>query len=233
MLAMPQFLNDFGVYNPKTNSFDLPSTWQSAGSGPPIAGLAVGAVIAGMVGNHLGRLKTFRLSSVISIVGILIQCTSVGSYWQIMIGRIINSLALGILANTVPAYLAEVSPLSIRGTLVNCYQFSISIGAILVNTANWGMYQRTDQWAYRLVLILQLTVPVMFVIGSFFVPESPRWLIGKDRRADAGNSLRTLRTDTSPEVVDQEIQLIMAAEEENKSQFDRSWVECFRYVFLS
>ena len=230
---MPQFLNDFGVYNPKTNSFDLPSTWQSAGSGPPIAGLAVGAVIAGMVGNHLGRLKAFRLSSVISIAGILIQCTSVGSYWQIMIGRIINSLALGILANTVPAYLAEVSPLSIRGTLVNCYQFSISIGAILVNTANWGMYQRTDQWAYRLVLILQLTVPIIFVIGSFFVPESPRWLIGKNRRADAGNSLRTLRTDTSPEVVDQEIQLIMAAEEENKSQFDRSWVECFRYVFLS
>ncbi|KAL4738267.1 general substrate transporter [Aspergillus similis] len=228
MLDIAQFLRDFGVYNAETDAYSIPSSWQSAGSGAPVAGLAVGSLISGAVGKRLGRIKTFRLSAVISVVGIVIQSTAMHSYWQVMVGRIINTLALGILANTVPAYLAEISPLAIRGTLVNCYQFSVSVGAILVTAMNWGMYERTDQWAYRLVFIIQIVVPVVYIVGSFLIPESPRWLIGQGQEAEAKKVLALLRTNTSPEVIALEIQLILDAEEVNKAQFNSSWAECIR-----
>lgn len=228
VLGLEQFARDFGVYDSSSDSYSIPSTWQSVGSGPPIAGLAMGAMLTGFVGNKIGRLWTFRVSSVLSIVGIIVQATSMNSYWQIVVGRIINSMALGILSNTIPAYLAEVSPLSIRGGLVNFYQFSIAVGALLVNTCTWGMQYRKDQWAYRLTIIVQIICPVIFLPWSFFIPESPRWLIGKGRGAEAEKSLAYLRSTTSREVIQQETQLIAAAEEDNKRQFGHSWIECLK-----
>lgn len=227
MLGIEQFIDDFGVYDSQADAYIIPSTWQSAGSTPPVAGLAVGALIAGFVGNRLGRLNTFRVASAISIVGILIQVTSISSYWQLTVGRIVNSLALGIIANTIPAYLAEVSPLSVRGTIVNCYQFSIGIGALIASIANWGMYLRTDQWSYRLVLLLQFVVPIMFIPGSCFIVESPRWLLGKGRDEEAMRALEYLRTGVSRELLEQEVQMILAAEEENQAHFSSSWKACF------
>ncbi|OQE14752.1 hypothetical protein PENSTE_c033G09459 [Penicillium steckii] len=228
MLDIAQFLKDFGVYNAETDSYYLPSSWQSVGSGPPMAGLAVGSLLAGAVGKRLGRIKTFRLASVISVVGIVIQSTAMHSYWQVTVGRIVTTLALGILANAIPAYLAEISPLSIRGTLINCYQFFVSVGAILVTTINWAMYQRTDQWAYRLVFVIQVVVPAFYIVGSYFVPESPRWLIGRGRIAEAERELQTLRKSSRSEMISHEIQMIMEAEEENQRQFNSSWIECIR-----
>ncbi|KAJ6003491.1 Major facilitator superfamily domain general substrate transporter [Penicillium sp. IBT 35674x] len=228
MLDINQFLKDFGVYDAKAQSYYLPSTWKSVGSGLPVAGLAIGSLLSSAIGIRLGRIRTFRIASVISAVGIIIQSTAIHSYWQIMVGRIVNTLALGILANAIPTYLAEISPLSIRGTLINCYQFSVSVGAVLVTTMNWGMHLRTDQWAYRLVLLIQILVPIFYIIGSFFVPESPRWLIGNGQFADAEKELRLLRKDTSTQVIEREVQLIIAAEEDNKRQFSGSWMECIR-----
>ncbi|GKT41341.1 high-affinity fructose transporter ght6 [Colletotrichum spaethianum] len=142
ILGMKEFEKAFGVFDSETNSWAMPSTWQSIGSAPPTAGLAIGALISGFVGSKFGRLNTFRGSSIVSIVGILIQSATIDSYWQIVAGQIINSMALGVLANPIPAYLAEVAPLSIRGTLVNCYHFIIGVGAVLINTCKWSMHER-------------------------------------------------------------------------------------------
>jgi SP family sugar:H+ symporter-like MFS transporter len=232
MLGMSQFQKDFGVFNPETAKWAIPSTWQSVGSGPPTAGVAVGCLIAGAVGNWLGRLNTFRLASTISILGVLIEATAISSYWQIVAGRIIVGLSLGILANVTPAYLAEVAPLSIRGTIINAYQFSIGAGAVLVNTANWGMHGRTDQWAYRLSILSQFLIPTILIPYSFFVPESPRWLIGKGRTDEALKALVHLRTNTSREVIEQEAQLMAAQENENKQTFGGTWADCFKWVLM-
>lgn len=193
-----------------------------------MAGLAFGALLSGFIGNRFGRIRTFQMASCISIVGIVIQSTAMTSYWQVVAGRVVNSAALGTIANAIPTYLAEIAPLAIRGLLVNCYQFSISVGAVLVYTTNWGMHNRTDQWAYRLVFIMQLIIPVIFVTGSLFIPESPRWLIGKGRDAEAKKVLGILRTGTPQELIEHEVQLLSAAEEENRTQFKTSWMECFK-----
>lgn len=123
MLGLTKFKEDFGVYDEDLGEYKLPTSWESAGTGPPIAGLAIGALLSGFVGSRIGRIRSFQLATIIAIVGITIQCTAISSYWQITVGRVITSTALGIMANTVPAYQAECAPSKIRGTLVNCCEY--------------------------------------------------------------------------------------------------------------
>lgn len=225
---MSQFAKDFGVFDSKQGEYIIPSSWQSAGSGLPIAGLAFGALIAGLVGGKLGRVRTFQVSTVLSLAAIIIQATAVSSYWQVVVGRTVNSIALGILANLVPAYQAECAPPAVRGTLVNFYQFSLAVGAVLVNTANWGMHERTDQWAYRTVIILQFIVPLVLGLGSFFVPESPRWLARQGRDSEVLKVLLMLRKGDA-ESCQQEQNALCAAVESMDAHHEGSWLECFRY----
>ncbi|KAL4963270.1 sugar porter family MFS transporter [Aspergillus stella-maris] len=228
-LGMAQFARDFGVLNESTGEYYIPSTWQSAATGTPTAGLALGAIVSGFIGNRLGRVKTFFVSAVIGVVGILIQACSFGSYWQFMVGRIVNAVSLGIVCNVVPAYQSECAPYKIRGSLINTYQFSLLVGGTLVHTANWGLHERTDQWAYRAVVILQFIVPIILLIGSFILPESPRWLVGKGRRDDAAKVLHLLRKGTPHNVIEREADLLMLAEEEQASLHGSvSWIDTIR-----
>lgn len=227
---MDQFAKDFGIHHESSDSYSIPSSWKSAGSGLPTAGLAVGSMLSGILGRRLGRIRALQVSYVAAVIRIIIQSAAMHSFWQLTIGRLITSIALGILANTDPVYLAEVSPISIRGTLVNFYQFSIGVGAVLVGTCNWGLYERTDQWAYRIVIILQALLPCIFLPGSFFIPESPRWLLGKGRLDEARAELKRLRPKTDQHLIDQEIDLIAAAEEENNSQLQPLSLISFHFL---
>lgn len=97
LLGMSQFHTDFGVFNEATGAWEIPATWQSVGSGTPTAGIAIGALLAGHIGNRWGRIKALWVAAGIGIVGILIQATSTHSYWQLIVGRVVNALSMGII----------------------------------------------------------------------------------------------------------------------------------------
>lgn len=80
-----------------------------------------------------------------------------------------------------------------------------------------------------MVIILQFIVPLVLGGFSFVLPESPRWLIGRGRDSEANKVLTFLRRGTPQEVIDQECQLLSAAEEENRKHFkSNSWMACFQ-----
>ena len=106
LLGMSQFQKDFGRIDPLTNSYSIPAVWQSVGSGTPTAGIAVGTLIASFLGNRFGRIKALWFAAGLAIVGILIQSTAgVGltasggekAYWQLVGGRIVNALSMGVI----------------------------------------------------------------------------------------------------------------------------------------
>lgn len=97
LLGMAQFQKDFGVFDADTQAWTIPATWQSVGSGTPTAGIACGTLIAGYIGNKWGRIKAFWVAAGIGLVGILIQATSMHSFWQLVVGRIVNALSMGII----------------------------------------------------------------------------------------------------------------------------------------
>ena len=86
---------------------------------------------------------------VIAIVGMVIQCV-VLNYWVLTVGRLINAFSMGIEANCVPMYMAELAPPAIRGGLVNFYQSWLYVGALLAAATVYGSSQTlTGTWSYR------------------------------------------------------------------------------------
>jgi SP family sugar:H+ symporter-like MFS transporter len=94
---MDAFKKDLGAFDETTGTYAVPATWLSTGSGTPQAGLALGCLLAGTIGRRVGRVKSFYLAAAISIVGVLIQATTMRSYWQLMAGRVVNSVSMGII----------------------------------------------------------------------------------------------------------------------------------------
>ncbi|CAK3868345.1 Major facilitator superfamily domain, general substrate transporter [Lecanosticta acicola] len=237
LLGLAQFQKDFGVYDASTQSWIIPTVWQSVGSGTPTAGIAVGTLIAGWLGNRFGRIKAFWVAAGIALVGILVQSTAgVGEgrggergYWQLIVGRIVNALSMGIICNIIPIYQSEVAPAKLRGSFVNSYQFMLLFGGLFAVIVNWALSERTDQWAYRVILIVQLVIPTIMVVGGFILPESPRWLISKGRDEEAVRVLKFLRRGTADAVVEKEVQLIARSVEEQRFVLTRTgWIDCFR-----
>ncbi|KAK7943701.1 uncharacterized protein PG986_012814 [Apiospora aurea] len=227
-LGMQQFAKDFGVLNTTTGTYSIPTSWQSAGSGAPMAGIALGCLFSGFVGHKYGRIKTFLLAAAIAVVGILVQVTAIGKFWQLMAGRIINSVSMGLVCNVVPTYQSEVAPAKIRGSLINIYQFWQLVGATMAAVSNWGFKDRTDQWAYRVTIILQFIIPAVLIFGRIFLPESPRWLIGQQRNEEARKVLHFLRRGTPEALIDEELQLLVAAEEQDRELYAHSsWADTF------
>ena len=83
-------------------------------------------------------------------------------------------------------YIAEISPAHLRGMLGAMNQLAVTIGIILAYLAGYFFY-----WDW-LALLGCIPSALMFVI-MFWMPESPRWYLGKNRRSDALKSLLWLR----------------------------------------
>jgi MFS transporter, SP family, galactose:H+ symporter len=161
-------------------------------------GAALGAAGAGWMSATLGRKRSLILGALLFVAGSLL-CGFAWSPTTLIMARVVLGLAIGIASFTAPLYLAEVAPENIRGAMVSLYQLMITIGifvAFLSDTA----FSYSGNWRWMLGVI---AVPgVLFLMGVFFLPDSPRWLLMRARKAEALGVLLRLRGD--PQVVARE-----------------------------
>jgi MFS family permease len=100
----------------------------------------------------------------------------------------------------VPLYQAEISPPKSRGRLVGSHGFLIVVGYGVAGWTGYGSYYETNpeiQW--RLPLALQIAAPLIMLLGSWWIPESPRWLLQRHQTEKAMHILSGLHY--SPEDV--------------------------------
>ena len=161
-------------------------------------GAALGAAAAGWLSGHLGRKRSLILGAVLFVTGSLL-CGFAWSPATLIFGRVVLGLAIGIASFTAPLYLAEVAPEYIRGAMVSLYQLMITIG-IFVAFLSDTVFSYSGAWRSMLGVI---AIPgVLFLLGLFGLPESPRWLLMRGREQEGLDVLRRLRGD--PAVVSRE-----------------------------
>jgi len=169
-------------------------------------GAAIGALGAGWMSSALGRKRSLILAATLFVAGSLLS----GWAWSpaTLIGaRFVLGLAIGVATFTAPLYLAEVAPVRIRGAMISTYQLMITIG-ILVAFLSDTAFSYSGNWRWMLGVI---AIPgALFLLGVLLLPDSPRWLMMRGRRAEAVVVLTRLRGDAAvvvSEVADIEEQL--------------------------
>ena len=167
----------------------------------------VGALLSGVLARYLGRKKSLVLAGFIFTVGSALSA-SLPPYYLFLACRFFLGFAVGVASFISPLYLSESAPASIRGSMGTLFQLMVTIGIFLISVTNVYIASLIPQG--RMALLFMFLVIALFallmLIGSLILPESPRWLMLKGRRAQAIKVIK--RTVMTQEEVDEEIDQI-------------------------
>jgi sugar porter (SP) family MFS transporter len=153
-----------------------------------LIGCFLGALSAG-ISDFLGRKKTVFITLVVFFISI--NClSSAHSLLLLLIGRVLVGFAIGLSSVTVPLYLAEIAPPESRGKFVSMNQLFITIGILV---AFWMAYLYSDSADWRDMFAISYIPAVIQLLGLFFIPETPSWLMSQGKSKAAEKVLRRLR----------------------------------------
>jgi sugar porter (SP) family MFS transporter len=105
--------------------------------------------------------------------------------WSFIIARFIGGLGVGISTVAAPLYIAEIAPPKHRGRLAGMFQFNIVFGILVAFLSN-ALLTGIGENAWRWMLGIEAFPAVLYTVLCFFIPESPRWLLGRRRDREAG-----------------------------------------------
>jgi sugar porter (SP) family MFS transporter len=153
-------------------------------------------LLAGPISDRIGRKK------VLTFAAILYAISAIGSalapdFISLVIARMIGGLGVGASLIIAPMYIAEISPANLRGRMVSFNQLNIVIGISLAFFTNYMILQwgksdaglalalKFKDYNWRWMLGLETLPAILYFFGLFMVPRSPRWLLMKNRKAEA------------------------------------------------
>ncbi|KAF6209248.1 hypothetical protein GE061_014993 [Apolygus lucorum] len=148
-------------------------------------GALIGAFPAGSLADMLGRKMAILVLSAPLLLswGIIFFA---GSAMMLFAARLIGGIGLGAICTIVPMYIAEIAEDSVRGTLCSFFQLMLCAGILYTYSIGAGA-------TYYQIAAACSVLPVVFIVLFFRAPETPVFLLKKDRRAQAEKSLRALR----------------------------------------
>ncbi|TVY42649.1 Maltose permease [Lachnellula subtilissima] len=228
LYATPAFQKDFGIlFN---GGYIITASWQTAlGMGNPL-GQIVGALLAGYPLEWYGRKKTFGVS-VIGTSAFIFNQFFARSLPVLLVGELIGGLILGMYVTIAPTYASEVVPIALRGHLTAFINLCFVIGQLLANGVIAETSQLNNHWAYSAPFALQWLWPAIILLGLPFAPESPWWLVRKQRYEDAETSLNRLSSSS----VNNKLTLAIMIETdrlEYEMETGTAYLDCFKKVNL-
>ncbi|WP_329494030.1 sugar porter family MFS transporter [Kitasatospora herbaricolor] len=163
-----------------------------------LLGSAAGAVAAGWLADHLGRVRTMLLAAV------LFAISGVGSMFPptiqvLALWRVVGGVAIGIASVIAPTYIAEVAPTAYRGRLASFQQMAIVLGITVSQLANYALNQAAGGestghlagiQAWQWMLGVETVPALVYGLMALAIPESPRFLIAAKREDEAREVLR-------------------------------------------
>lgn len=172
-----------------------------------LVGSAIGAWYAGVAAMRFGRVKVMLIAS------LLFSISAIGSalafnLWDFSFWRLVGGLGVGIAAVIAPAYIAEVSPTHLRGRLGSLQQLAIAIGLLVSFISNYILANLSGSpnatlWggllAWRWMLLVELFPAILYGVMALKLPESPRYLVSKNRLNEAKSVLVEYTAEKDPD----------------------------------
>jgi sugar porter (SP) family MFS transporter len=160
--------------------------WNELQLGWGVSSLLVGAIIgafgSGVLSDKYGRKNVLIVVALFFAVSCTFTSLATSSVVFIS-ARLFGGLAVGAASVLSPMYVAEVAPPKNRGMLVSVYQLAIVLGILCSYTINYGLHNIENNW--RWMFATGIIPSVLFFVGLFFIPESPRWLYKAGRKDES------------------------------------------------
>jgi MFS transporter, SP family, xylose:H+ symportor len=162
-----------------------------------LIGCIIGGASAGFVSKSLGRKKGLIISAIaftLSAIGAwrpeTFNIFGTLDVYSFVIYRIIGGIGVGLASMLSPMYISEIAPAKIRGKLVSWNQFAIIFGMLVIYFVNWFIARSgNSEWlvteGWRWMFFSGVIPAAIFLILLFFVPETPRYLIMKNKEKEA------------------------------------------------
>jgi MFS transporter, SP family, arabinose:H+ symporter len=153
-------------------------------------GTVGGGLLASPLGERFGARNGLRWMAILYIVSAL-GCALAWNWSTLLAFRLIGGLGIGGSSVLSPMYIADISPKQWRGRLVACFQFAVVVGILAAyasNTLVSGLQFHSLEWRFELGAA---ALPaVLFFVALLLIPESPRWLVSRNRTDEAMSILR-------------------------------------------
>ena len=209
-----------------------------------LGGSLLGSVIAGFLADWMGRKKMMIVSALMFVASVAIIFTS-QSFVPLMLGRLLQGMSGGVIAVVVPLYLAESLAARSRGSGTAIFQFLLTFGIVLAafvgryyvgnaeaaieaaGANQAGIVVAADH-AWRGMFSTVMYPGLIFLIGTFFISESPRWLFRRGKSDAARAALLRSRSCEEADVELEEMSDSLAHEHSKpRVTFIESLVEIF------
>jgi len=174
-----------------------------------LLGSVISTLFAGVLADWLGRRTLMSLSGILFVISIPSIALAHG-YGPLVFGRLLQGISAGLIGVVIPLYLAECLGASQRGKGTGIFQWLLTLGIVVAAFIGFYFSQKVDEvaklgdaaklfafkdTAWRSIFWVSLPPGILFVIGSFLVAESPRWLYRRGRTEAALFALRRSRTE--------------------------------------
>jgi MFS transporter, SP family, solute carrier family 2 (myo-inositol transporter), member 13 len=173
-----------------------------------LLGSVISTLFAGLLSDWMGRRSLMIVSGLMFVISIPVIALSAG-YGSLVAGRLLQGVSAGFIGVVVPLYLAECLSASSRGKGTGIFQWLLTAGIVaaaligiyfsyrveqvsLTGDANQVLAYKNTAW--RSIFWVSLPPGIIFVIGSFFVAESPRWLFRRGKKEAALSALLRSRS---------------------------------------
>jgi len=159
--------------------FGLNEYWEGFATASLALGCIIGCIAAGNIAEVKGRKKALLIAAAIFLFSSIAMGLS--SQLSLFIGaRFFAGVGVGMASVVSPMFIAEIAPAPIRGKMVAINQLTIVTGILVTNIINYYL-SKTGANAWRWMFGLGAVPSALFLVGAMFLPESPRWLIFRNR----------------------------------------------------
>ncbi|MFC4357673.1 sugar porter family MFS transporter [Halobium salinum] len=213
-------------------AFVMSSLVESVVVSGALAGAAVGAALGGRLADRWGRRRLIIVGGVVFFVGSLLMAVA-PTVEVLIVGRLVDGVAIGFASIVGPLYISEISPPKIRGSLVSFNQLAITSGILVSYFVNYAFSEGpvlelaqslfgAAGWRWMLGAGM---VPALILVGAMlFMPESPRWLVERGREDDARAVLSRTRTDAQVESELEEIRETAETQDGGVGDLLKPWI---------
>lgn len=206
--AMNSFQESFGEYNSKTHAYSLTTAYLSYLNSFQYLGFAAGLIFGSYVSDKFGRKVCIFTMSCIAVITGIITITSKHKE-QMLCGRVLNYIYIGMEASSIPLLQSEITPYKARGFIVGAFQLAINSGGLIIHIITNATSTIDNEKAWKIPVGLFFIFPVFVGTGILLVNESPIWLAVNGKDEEALKSLRAYRLGKySEENINQEFDLI-------------------------